>query len=402
MGTDREPDAKHRASRHTRAKHAHTVINKTIPAILRSNARARRGVDAVELIADPPPAPTTSEQIPPNKEATVTAIPGTSPEYSTTTTSADNVVTSLQEKDDETVSPSLPKPQPEPPSSDSPKKVASGQPSISIVIGDTLQVAAQLHAAHNTSTTTMPAHHHHHHHHSQPRPRGRIAILNMASPLRPGGGVLSGATSQEESLCRRTTLYPSLREEFYRLPEVGGIYTPDVLVFQLNDDDDDDSLEGKIDKKADWFFVDVLTAAMLRFPDVDVTEEEKSLEGGEKKRFTRRRYAAEADREMVVRKMTAAMRIFKTKGIGRVVLGAWGCGAYGNPVEEVASAWRKVLLGAEVDKRRGKEKKRRIENDWGGIEEVAFAIRDVKMADAFGRAFGPGIQVTSTVAVEGE
>jgi len=38
----------------------------------------------------------------------------------------------------------------------------------------------------------------------------------MASPLRPGGGVLTGATSQEEFLCARTTLYPSLREKFYR------------------------------------------------------------------------------------------------------------------------------------------------------------------------------------------
>lgn len=58
----------------------------------------------------------------------------------------------------------------------------------------------------------------------------RIAVLNMASFLRPGGGVIQGAIAQEESLCLRSTLYTSLDEKYYRLPKFGGLFTEDILV----------------------------------------------------------------------------------------------------------------------------------------------------------------------------
>jgi uncharacterized protein (TIGR02452 family) len=185
----------------------------------------------------------------------------------------------------------------------------------------------------------------------------RVAILNMASPLRPGGGVLTGATSQEENLCGRTTLYPSLREEFYRLPDVGGVYTPDVLVVRGD--------EGEL-PPSQRFFVDVVTAAMLRMPNV---------EGG---------VYEDKDREMVVRKMRAVMRMARGHGVDGLVLGAWGCGAYGNPVGEVARAWRSVLCG---------KKDRGVHGEgWDGLE-VVFAIKDRRMADEFAAAFGEGLVV---------
>lgn len=188
----------------------------------------------------------------------------------------------------------------------------------------------------------------------------RVAILNMASPLRPGGGVLTGATSQEEQLCARTTLYASLREDFYRLPDVGGVYTPDVLVVRGWDAE---MSELPVSKR---FFVDVVTAAMLRMPDV---------EGGV--------YAEDKDREVVVRKMRAVMRMARERGVGGLVLGAWGCGAYGNPVGEIARSWRRVLLG-----RKGRDNG----EGWGGLE-IVFAVKDRRMAEVFADEFGDGLVV---------
>ncbi|KAJ7654768.1 hypothetical protein B0H17DRAFT_1207059 [Mycena rosella] len=62
--------------------------------------------------------------------------------------------------------------------------------------------------------------------------RGTITLLSMASELRPSDEFVTGASMQEESLCLRTTLYASLHDPFYRLPERGAVYTPDVCVFR--------------------------------------------------------------------------------------------------------------------------------------------------------------------------
>lgn len=44
------------------------------------------------------------------------------------------------------------------------------------------------------------------------RPDAKIAVLNFASATNPGGGVKSGSSAQEESLCRCSTLYPTLNQ----------------------------------------------------------------------------------------------------------------------------------------------------------------------------------------------
>ena len=347
MGTDHEP-AKTTLSRNARGKLSRSVINKTIPSVLRADVRARHGVEAAELIVDPAASPSSSSK-----------------------SRRKGQQDGLSEQPD--------------------GSEGASQPSIFLTKSDTLLAAHNLHV----QNATLP-------HHRRPR----IAVLNMASPLRPGGGVLSGATSQEESLCRRTTLYPSLRDEFYRLPEVGGVYTPDVVVFNAghrrrrnssardrdgSEDEDEDVSEGeeesvKADPRKDWFHVDVITAAMLRFPDVVAQGDDGEIENV---------YAIQSDREMAVRKMRAVMRILKAKGIGQIVLGAWGCGAYGNPVGEIARAWRKVLLGGETsgDGKKGKKPAEKIET-FGDVE-VIFAIKDGKMAEAFAREFGDGLEVLS-------
>lgn len=230
-----------------------------------------------------------------------------------------------------------------------------------------LRVADTLTAARLLLETT--AHH--------ARKASKVAILNMASPLSPGGGFLNGASSQEESLCMRTTLLPSLKDNYYRLPDLGAIYTPDVLVFR------DEGADDVLDKNDRWF-VDCISAAMLRGPETDRDDAGRGS------------YANDKDRELAVQKMKMVMRICQAKGVTKVVLGAWGCGAYGNPVGEVAAAWRKVLL----PKKENKPKKNDRREIWDGVEDVVFAIKDAGMADSFGTAFGDRLVREETPAAD--
>jgi uncharacterized protein (TIGR02452 family) len=197
------------------------------------------------------------------------------------------------------------------------------RPNVRVIDCDTLDAAQELHTNY---------------------PSDRIAVLSMASPLRPGGGVLTGATSQEESLCMRSTLFPSLRDEFYRLPDDAVIFTSDVLVFRAQD------LSPM--QMSDRFFVDIISCAAPRFPEV---------EDG--------RYVVEADREAITKKIRLFLRAAMMKGCKRIVLGALGCGAYANPAQEVAVIFKRVICG---------KSKRNSDETWGGLEEIVFAIRGSK------------------------
>ncbi|KAL7908298.1 hypothetical protein GGI35DRAFT_481000 [Trichoderma velutinum] len=297
------------SSRDERAKAAKLFLNKKVPSILKSNARARKGIESVQLIVDPPRIVSRGAIA---SEATSSQL--------TKQAENDGTFPASQAEPSATLPPSY----------------------IRIWPVDTLEAASRL-------SKSSPS---------------RIAVLNMASPLRPGGGVLTGATSQEEWLCARTTLYPSLHEEFYRLPEIGAIYTPDVLVCKTWDTEPSDL------KPADQFFVDVITAAMLRLPEIETNQRGDIT------------YSEQKDRDMVLAKMRCVMRILRSRHIKRVVLGAWGCGAYGNPVDEVARSWRRVLLGPQA-KRPGRVE---VYDDM----EVVLAIKDHNMARRFTAAFGAG------------
>lgn len=294
--------------KNVRSKKAKATINKVIPALLTTHPRAKRGIDAAELIIQPPAR------------------------------EADTKFTKGKHAPAAVANP------------------AESEPQIKLRIADTLTAARELLKDPGTQK-------------DDPSNRNaRVGVLNMASMLAPGGGFLNGASSQEEFLCMCTTLLPSLSDSFYRLPEVGAVYTPDVLVFR-------DANAEDLEKRDRWFF-DCVSAGMLRFPTISVDE----LSG-------RGSYTSSKDRELVVEKMRAVLRIFQAKSVKKVVLGAWGCGAYGNPVGEIAAAWKKVLLGGRQAQRSKKGKKEL----WTGIETVVFAIKDAGLADAFGQAFGDGL-----------
>jgi hypothetical protein len=69
----------------------------------------------------------------------------------------------------------------------------------------------------------------------------------MANRYVPGGSVTTGARAQEETLCRQSTLYPSLGGIQYPLPEFGGAVVPNVQFFR------DDAYQGIEPFTADVF-----------------------------------------------------------------------------------------------------------------------------------------------------
>jgi uncharacterized protein (TIGR02452 family) len=289
-----------------RAMRAHETINKAVPEVLRASPRARHGIHKSDLIVDPPASTSSS---------------------TATATTAGPIGTHIK---------------------------------IRIQCTDTLGAAAKLSERPFAARRTAAP--------SKPQTRPNVVVLNMASPIRPGGGFLDGANSQEEFLCARTSLYPSLWDSFYRLPDVGGVYTPDCLVFR------DSTPEANDLAKRDRYFLDVVSAGMFRFPDARGRSEDRDTS------CTCGVSYCDTDRDLVTRKMKAVMRIAESKGAERLVLGAWGCGAYGNPVKEVAKIWRKVLAGGPRQRKPNAER-------WDGIKEIVFAIPDRSMVREFERAF---------------
>lgn len=76
----------------------------------------------------------------------------------------------------------------------------------------------------------------------------KVAVHNFASASNPGGGVVKGASAQEECLCRCSGLYfclhtPEMWSGFYTphrnahdpLHNDDIIYTPDVIVFKTDE-----------------------------------------------------------------------------------------------------------------------------------------------------------------------
>ncbi|KAI4630375.1 hypothetical protein J4E80_001310 [Alternaria sp. BMP 0032] len=390
-----------------RAKQARHVVNKVVPAILASSARARRGADGSELIPNPGPNGTVGQDSKSRVGARVEG--GEDTDYVKRKGQGRRKVKGgkddVEEGDarngdvgrdagkgrgkgrgkkrndslDEGLS-NLNLDSAATSTSDASRKLRC----IRMITTDALTAAHMLAnpSSYDANTTSIPKQTSK----KQPNP----CILNMASPLRPGGGLLTGATSAEESLCARTTLLPSLKETFYRLPEYGGIYTHDVLVFRsalpLGDS------AGELSPTERWY-IDVISAGMLRFPELEGEEEEE-------KRLSKK------DREIVESKIRSVLRIAEQKGVRALVLGAWGVGAYGNPVRDVAEAFAKVLGGGSSHLSSGGKKNSKSPSTsaetFPSIENIIFAIPQRKVANDFAAAFGGKIEVEEGPGASGD
>lgn len=164
----------------------------------------------------------------------------------------------------------------------------------------------------------------------------KVAVLNYANNLSIGGAPFS-AGAQEESLCRCSTLLPCLqamREPFYdkhhdmyvtgQMDFMGNddlIYTPGVVVFKT--DLRTDPVFPQMMSNEEWYKVNVITCAapqmqcQIRLPE--------NYENAIRSRIKK------------------ILDIAAREGNEALVLGAWGCGAFKNPVEVVAKVFAELV-----------------------------------------------------------
>lgn len=168
--------------------------------------------------------------------------------------------------------------------------------------------------------------------------RGRkTCVLNFASAINPGGGVVKGSNAQEEAICRCSTLYACIsdrnvagsfhsrhRQELRdgRLTSLYNddcIYTPGVIVFKT------DTAEPELMPETAWYGIDVISCAAPNLGRGNYMDRAASIGREELMALHKKRVSRVLD-------------IAKSNGAEIIVLGAFGCGAFRNPPETVARA----------------------------------------------------------------
>ncbi|CAN8099797.1 unnamed protein product [Discula destructiva] len=199
---------------------------------------------------------------------------------------------------------------------------------IQVVNDDSFDAAISLRGM--TSSTMSPGTH--------VRPTARPVVLNLASDTSPGGGFERGAMAQEEALCYRSSLFLSLHRSYYPWKSDAGVYTRDVVIIRSTMARGH-ALLVPATAAVDLPVVSVLSVAAVRCPRV--------VDGVGASGRPRKVFADLEDLLLTKRKMRSVLRMAAHRNHRSLVLGALGCGAFKNPVEEIADAWKEVLLEDE-------------------------------------------------------
>lgn len=182
-----------------------------------------------------------------------------------------------------------------------------------------------------------------------------LGVLNFASARNPGGGFTTGAEAQEESIARSSALYPCLTRHFdaFFVPSRrarSGAYTHDVIY----------SPRVPVIRDAagillnEPYEVDFATAAAPNVGSLNSQGNGHAL-------------AEEALRERIPR----VLELFARHGVVDLVLGAWGCGVFGNRPSTVAALFKESLQTSFR----------------GHFRNVVFAVSDPRMVKDFGSCF---------------
>ena len=171
-----------------------------------------------------------------------------------------------------------------------------------------------------------------------------LVLLNYASARNPGGGFINGAKAQEEDLNRCSGLYQCLRSQmvYYQANREHSsmlytdhvIYSPRVPWFRVRSRD-----------VANCLFL----ASVISAPAVNATQ-------------ARRRGNTEIEiKQAMHRRCGQVLGVARANNHRTLLLGAWGCGVFGNNPRMVANIFHQWLTGNIFQ---------------GAFDRVVFAVYD--------------------------
>lgn len=155
-----------------------------------------------------------------------------------------------------------------------------------------------------------------------------IGILNFASFTSPGGGFLNGAHAQEEDLCHNSNLYERISPEvkFYayniKHKNNGAYENRAIFSYDVNFIDPDTDKE---------YLADVITCAAPNKRAGSYSNEQWD------------------NTEILKDRIQFILNIAHTEDIQILILGAWGCGVFGQDPKEVAKLFKEELTSGKYN-----------------------------------------------------
>lgn len=138
-------------------------------------------------------------------------------------------------------------------------------------------------------------------------------ILIFADDVNPGGCIESGNGMQEECLFRRTALFKYMSTNLYPLKHNESLYCANVPVIRMS--------EIRNNQEIPQMHYSFIASSCLKYPSKPMKPEEI---------------------DMMKMKIELILRIAKHHSHKNIILGAWGCGAYGCDPREIAELFKNV------------------------------------------------------------
>lgn len=158
---------------------------------------------------------------------------------------------------------------------------------------------------------------------------GKVAALNFASFKNPGGMFLAGSKAQEECLCMDSTLYPVLNS--FR----GTYYEPNKKLLNRS----------------------LYTDRALYTPDVVFENEECTVKAdiitcAAPNKYAAQKYQKVSDEEnekVLINRLLFIRDIVADQGVDTLILGAFGCGVFGQDPQQVAELMDEIFGVASIE-----------------------------------------------------